>query len=172
MKLLLLSGGMDSALLLHKYGADLCVGFDYGQPHAVELQYAERLAATYSTRFLKVPLPGMSRIDDVVFAGRNAVLLSVGASIAHAEGMDHVVIGCNFSDAQRFSDCRPEFIRSMNAALKSAYGVSVHAPFLTTTKAQIRAEVESLGLRTWTCYSPRGDQACGECYSCEGLRRD
>jgi 7-cyano-7-deazaguanine synthase len=162
---------MDSALCLARYGADLAVGFDYGQPHAIELTYAARLAECFAVSFERQSLPATPRINDVVFAGRNAVLLTVAAAIAQARGIDSVVIGCNFSDAQRFPDCRPDFIKAMNTALTGAYGVRVSAPLLTMTKAQIVAEARKRDLpETWTCYAPTSaGQRCGECYSCKGL---
>lgn len=168
--LLLLSGGMDSALCLHRYGADLCVGFDYGQQHSIELTYASEIARILGFPFERHSLPKMAKVDDIVFAGRNAVMLANAASIAQARGLTRIVIGCNFSDAQRFPDCRPEFIKAINSAFQEAYGVSVHAPLLTTTKAQIVAEAKAAGLpETWTCYSPVNEQPCGECYSCKSL---
>lgn len=169
-KLLLLSGGLDSALCLARYGADLAVGFAYGQPHLIELGAASRVARHYGVPFETHTLPSMPRVDDVVFAGRNAVMLAVGAAIAQERGMSVVVIGCNFSDAQRFPDCRPEFIRAMNLAFQSAYGVGVSAPLLTTTKAQIVAEAKQRNLpETWTCYSPASSNLpCYRCHSCEG----
>lgn len=170
--LILLSGGMDSALCLARYGASLCIGFDYGQPHVIELERAESIAAHYAVPFDRVRLPAMPRVNDVVFAGRNAVLISSAAAIAQSRGLGAVMIGCNFSDATRFPDCRPAFIRAMSEALHAAYGVRVAAPLLTMTKAQVVAEADERAIPgTWTCYAPRGDQQCGECYSCRGLRQ-
>lgn len=171
MNLILLSGGMDSALCLHKYGAELAVGFNYGQPHIIELGYAAKIAKRYEVKFEHHLLPTMPRVNDVVFAGRNAVMLSTAAAIAQTKRLTHLIIGCNFSDAQRFPDCRPAFIKAMNTALNGAYGVSVHAPLLTTTKAQIVKEAKEAGLpETWTCYAPNhNDEQCGECYSCKSL---
>lgn len=170
MNLILLSGGLDSALCLHRYGAALAVGFDYGQPHVIELGYAARIAEKYGVPFERHSLLGMPRVDDVVFAGRNAVMLAAAASIAQVRGLTAIVIGCNFSDADRFADCRPEFIKAMNNAFKSAYGVTVRAPLLTTTKAMIVREAREVGLPdTWTCYHPINEKPCGECYSCKSI---
>lgn len=170
--LLLLSGGLDSTLCLARYGAAQAIGFDYGQPHRIELDYAARIAAKFDVPFAVHHLPYMPRVNDVVFAGRNAVMLAVAAARAQTAGLEAVVVGCNFSDAQRFPDCRPAFIKSMNEAFKAAYGVSVHAPLLTMTKAQIVAEARERGLpETWTCYAPTpAGERCGECYSCKGLQ--
>src|SRR5688572_19331842 len=81
-RLLLLSGGLDSALCLQRYGARLAIGFDYGQPHVIELEYAERIAARYETQFERHRLPDLPKLDDLVFSGRNAVMLAVGVAIA------------------------------------------------------------------------------------------
>lgn len=170
MNLILLSGGLDSALCLHKYGAELAVGFEYGQPHVIELSYAERIAKKYGVPFERRTVPMMPRVNDVVFAGRNAVLISMAAAIAQERGLKSVVIGCNFSDADRFPDCRPAFIKAMRAALEDAYGVSLYAPLLTSTKAMIVQEAKKVGLpETWTCYYPKDNQPCGECYACKSL---
>jgi len=170
--MVLLSGGLDSALCLARYGADRAIGFDYGQPHAIELEFAARIAESFCVPFSVHQLPFMPRIDGVVFAGRNAVMLTAAASRAQAAGIDSIVIGCNFTDAQRFADCRPSFIKAMNTALSEAYGVRVSAPLLTMTKAQIAAEAKERRLpATWTCYAPTESGApCGVCYSCKGIQ--
>ena len=172
LNLILLSGGLDSALCLHRYGAALAIGFDYGQPHRIELDYAKRIAKRFKVKFERHQLNPIPLVNDVVFAGRNAVMLSTAAAIAQSRGLSAVVIGCNFSDAERFADCRPAFIRSMNEAFKEAYGVTVHAPLLTTSKAQIVQEAWGAGLpETWTCYSPtKLKRPCGRCYSCKSLQ--
>lgn len=171
MSLLLLSGGMDSALCLARYGASYCVGFDYGQPHAVELEYAALIAEHYGVPFRRVVIPSMPKVDDVVFAGRNAVLLAMAAALAQEKGLGAIVIGSNFSDAERFPDCRPAFITAMSQALRAAYSVSVFAPLLHLTKGQIVAEARERGVpATWTCYAPTEEgRQCGACYSCRGL---
>lgn len=169
--LLLLSGGMDSSLCLHLYGAELAIGFDYGQDHLIELEYAQRIADHYKVPFEKRTIPQMPRVNPLVFAGRNAVLLSMGAAIAQSRGLNTVVIGSNFSDAQDFPDCRPVFITEMSRAFREAYGVTLAAPLLRQTKAQIKNKAKLVGLpETWTCYFPKDGKPCGECYSCKGLQ--
>lgn len=168
--LLLLSGGMDSVLCLHRYGAALAIGFNCAQGHLIELDYARRIAKEYGVPYETVMLPPLPLVDDIVFAGRNAVFLSHAASIAQARGMSSVMIGCNLSDAARFPDCRPEFIDSMDRALSRAYGVAVLVPLLHMTKSEVVEEARRVGLpETWTCYSPINNQPCGECYSCKSL---
>lgn len=168
--LLLLSGGMDSALCLkeHCNAIQETIGFDYGQPHAIELNYAASLAKEYNKPFRKVILPFIPRINDVVFAGRNAVLLSHAASFAQANGMSSVMIGCNKDDEERFPDCRLSFLESFGSALYSGYGVNLLYPLLGKTKKQIKEQ--ATGMSTWTCYNPTKDnKPCNLCYSCKGL---
>jgi 7-cyano-7-deazaguanine synthase len=169
--LILLSGGMDSTVLLHKYGAALCVGFDYGQPHKIELEYARKTAEDYGVPFEVHTIPNMPKINDVVFAGRNAVLASMGAAVAQSRGLKKVFIGCNFSDHERFPDCRITFLSNLSKALEEAYGVVLCYPLVRSTKAQIVQYAKENNLSgTWTCYSPTEDgKQCGECYSCKGL---
>jgi 7-cyano-7-deazaguanine synthase len=165
MVILLLSGGMDSALILSERRVDLAVGFDYGQPHVIELGYAERLAARFGVPFQKIMLPRLPLVDDVVFAGRNAVMLSVAASLTHGGGQ--LLIGCNRDDAERFPDCRLPFLVGMNEAL-AVYGVTVAAPLLHLTKRQIVER--AAGLDTWTCYSPKDSKPCGQCRACRSIQ--
>lgn len=172
MNLILLSGGLDSALCLARYGAAQTIGFDYGQRHIIELDYAERIALHYGVRFSRIKLPLIHLIDDVVFAGRNLVMLSVALSYAKSNDIDTILIGCNLTDARRFADCRPEFIEAMNVVSRNSYGVRIAAPLLTTTKPQVIRDAKLLGIpETWTCYNPTKDgKQCCNCYACKELQ--
>ena len=167
--LLLLSGGLDSALcLVSEPDIELAIGFDYGQPHIIELTRASDLAAGAGVPFRVVKIPEMPLVNDVVFAGRNAVLLSIAASIAICEGLDTIVIGCNKSDNFRFSDCREDFLSAMGQAL-SVYGIKVHAPLLGMSKSDVIAVAKVIGLTTevtWSCYTPVNETPCGTCLAC------
>lgn len=171
-KLLLMSGGMDSTLIVHTDpDIALCLGINYGQPHVAELQKAEETCRKLGVPFRVLTLPTMPKVDDVVFAGRNAVLLAVAASVAQAGGLDAVVIGCNKADYGRFPDCREGFIDGMSEAL-TAYGVGIEAPLRNKSKREIIDEIKALGVsadETLTCYAPINGVACGTCYSCKGL---
>lgn len=169
--LVLLSGGLDSATVLHlmlERGYEVrAVGFDYGQPHAIELRYARQTAERAGVPFEVVDLPYMPKVNDVVFAGRNAVLLSVAAGMAQVLGFDAVAIGCNWTDRERFPDCRAAFMGTMGEVLSEAYGVGVMAPLLQMTKAQVVQEARRLSVpETWSCYAPNGEEPCGECLAC------
>lgn len=171
-KLLLLSGGLDSTLIAYTDpDIRLCIGVDYGQPHAIELEKADATAERLDLPFYVIHLPTIPKVNDVVFAGRNAVLLSVAASVAQVEGLTSVVIGCNRSDAERFPDCRPEFIDAMNSAFKS-YGITVETPLISMSKSEVVIAAREAGVEenmTLTCYAPVNGKPCGVCYSCKGL---
>ena len=168
--LLLLSGGMDSTLCLHqnKNEIKLCVGFDYGQNHIIELDYAEKIAKFYEKQFLRIKLPKIELVDDVVFAGRNLVLLANAISVALSFKLKNVMIGVNKTDTMRFPDCSEKFVTSMNV-LGLIYGISVVAPLTNTTKKQI-VEISHELPETWTCYTPINNRPCGKCLACETLR--
>lgn len=168
------SGGLDSAAVLAMLLAEgrECegVGFDYGQPHVIELDAAQRLADHYSVKFRRVRLEHMPRVNDVVFAGRNLALASQAIAIAAAEGFDAIAVGCNFSDWDRFPDCRPAFWRPLATLAREAYGVSVFTPLLHMTKTQVAKEARRLSVpieQTWSCYAPTPSGPCGECLACE-----
>ena len=168
----LLSGGIDSAVCLAlARGSDrLALGFDYGQPHQIELQHAQKVADAEGVSLLVQHLPFMGKINDVVFAGRNAVLASLAASLAASRGYEAVVMGCNYSDWQRFPDCRPAFINPLREALKYGYGISLSTPLLRMSKHQIVDKAKELGVDlslTWSCYNPQQGRACGKCLACE-----
>ena len=170
--LVLLSGGIDSAVVLAmtmERGPCEAVLFDYGQPHLIELEFAERIAAHYGVPTRRITLPTMPLVNDVVFAGRNLVLAAHAVSIAAADKFDAVALGCNQSDWDQFSDCRPAFWSAFNSA-SGAYGVHVMMPLLRMTKAEVVLEAKARGIpiaETWTCYAPRDRAPCGECLACQ-----
>jgi 7-cyano-7-deazaguanine synthase len=173
----LFSGGIDSTVVLRlmEQHERLPLAFDYQQPHSIELERAGMICHEQGLLLNVMKLPKMPKINDVVFAGRNAVFLSLAAGFALENGAEKVVIGCNASDHERFPDCRPRFIESMNRALHAAYGVNVEAPLLMSDKRQIVSMADRLGIdlrATWSCYQPTDEgRPCGECLACQ-VRKD
>lgn len=78
MSVLLLSGGLDSAVLLAREvrsgDRPLCVGFRYGQRHARELRHARRIAGHYECPFLEIALPAGIFGSDALIASAACVL--------------------------------------------------------------------------------------------------
>jgi len=177
--LVLLSGGLDSALILASLKKDghecVAIGFDYGQPHKLELDYAKHLARAYSVPFFRVKIePPIPLIDDVVFGARNLVLAAHAIAHAQAAKFDGIAVGCNSTDWDRFPDCRPAFWKAVEAAAE-AYNIRVFTPLLHHWKAEIVRQAKELGMiveATWSCYAPTADdQPCGQCLACT-VRRE
>jgi 7-cyano-7-deazaguanine synthase len=179
----LLSGGMDSAAALHwaldTYGSVTAFSVDYGQAHrSPELAAAKKIAeaAAVPLRPLRVLIPWPPLAGDVV-PGRNIILLStVAAQCVVRGGGDaaRVVIGANAADSAGFPDCRPEFLAAAGTALGLGLGVEVTvvAPFVLSTKADIIRTARGLGPRaweaiglSWSCYRG-GATPCGQCNAC------
>lgn len=197
----IVSGGMDSVTLAHHlahegHEIDL-VSFYYGQRHKRELAYAERCAArlgvpqtTIMLDGLVGVLPGSALTDPTVdvpeghyadetmkatvVPNRNMMMLSVAIAIAVARKADGVATGVHAGDHPIYPDCRPEFIRQMQAVARVANegfcvpGFAVIAPFSYLTKTAIAALGDSLAVpwdQTWSCY--KGSvRHCGRCGTC------
>jgi 7-cyano-7-deazaguanine synthase len=176
--IVLLSGGLDSAVVLAAcvgQGDEVAaIGFDYGQPHRIELEHAATIAEHYEVPFELIFIAEMPKIDDVVFAGRNLVLAAHAIALAHARGVDRIAIGCNASDWERFADCRPEFWHALHRCARGAYGIDVLTPLLYADKRDVVAQAHRLNVPiglTWSCYAPQEGKPCGKCLACE-TRKD
>lgn len=191
------SGGMDSYTVLHRAlreGLEVhALSFDYGQRHARELD-----VATHVCRQLGIPhqvvdiraihglidnsaltnadqaMPTGDYADDnlraTVVPNRNMILLSLAIAKAVNIGAERVDYGAHGGDHVLYPDCRPEFVDAMNhvAGIANFEHVTLHAPYLHSSKADILRDGLSMGLdyqHTWTCYEGRV-LACGQCGSC------
>ncbi|MCC6995119.1 MAG: 7-cyano-7-deazaguanine synthase QueC [Deltaproteobacteria bacterium] len=107
---------------------------------------------------------------------RNTLFLSYALAWAEVLGARAIFIGVNVYDYSGYPDCRPEFLAAFEhlARLATRAGVegaalTIHAPLLKLTKAEIVREGVRLGVDyglTHSCYDPIGDAACGRCDSC------
>ena len=109
---------------------------------------------------------------------RNGLLLSSVAAIAMSLVEDKpdttatIFLGANADDAagEAYADCSPEFTQTMNDAIiiGTYHKVSVKAPFVNMTKAQIVGLGLKLGVPyelTHSCYE--GERpCCGTCGTC------
>jgi 7-cyano-7-deazaguanine synthase len=176
--------------------------FDYGQRHRVELEAARRVAqqlaaadhrivpldlswiggSALTDRSIAVPnVPGEG-IPVTYVPARNTVFLAIALGWAEVLGARALYIGVNAVDYSGYPDCRPEYIeafqRLANVATRAGVEgqpVSLHAPLIQMTKAQIIQAGTGLGVDfslTTSCYDPGpGGEACGRCDSCR-LRRE
>jgi 7-cyano-7-deazaguanine synthase len=109
---------------------------------------------------------------------RNTIFLSFALAWAEVLGAADIFIGVNALDYSGYPDCRPEYIAAFQqlanlatkAAVEGARAVTIHAPLVHLTKAQIIARGLELGVDyvlTTSCYDPAADgAACGHCDAC------
>lgn len=113
---------------------------------------------------------------------RNTIFLAYALAYAETRNAIHIFIGVNAVDYSGYPDCRPEFLNAFQnlARLATKAGVqglpiTVHAPLLQLSKAEIIARGLQLGVDyalTRSCYDPDPDgRACGQCDSCQ-LRKN
>lgn len=193
--LIIVSGGMDSITLLYDKKDEIALGvsFDYGSNHnAREIPFAElhckRLGIKHITikldfmhqYFKSSLLEGADAIPEGHYAAdnmkstvvpfRNGIMLSIAAGIAESNGLKKVLIANHGGDHTIYPDCRPGFIKAMNAATEAGtyVGVQVSAPYTSISKTDIARRGKQLGINyaeTWSCYKG-GEKHCGKCGTC------
>jgi len=179
--LLLLSGGLDSSVIL----ADLIdqgrevetLTFNYNQTHVVEVDRAKAIAEYYGVPHLVIPIkiPMINKVfSDVSIAfvpARNLIFLSIALNRAINLGFDCISMGVNQTDEQGFPDCSSAFISSFQktADQTSPCSIKIETPLIKMEKHEIVRKGYDLGLdfsTTHTCYSPQNGLPCGLCESC------
>lgn len=151
-----------------------CLSLDYGQRHRIELDAAARVAKTLGAsehRILRLDLGefGGSALTDSAIAvpvngvqpgipvtyvpARNTIMLSLALGWAEVLGSHDIFVGVNAVDYSGYPDCRPEYIAAFEtmAQLATKAGVeggklSIHAPLIDLTKAQIISRGIALGV--------------------------
>jgi len=116
------------------------------------------------------PEPGVIPTSYVPF--RNAHLLSAAASWAEVIGAHAIHVGAVWEDSSGYPDCRPEFYRAFEEAIRLGTRpetrIAIVTPVIAMSKAQIVREGIARGVPfalTWSCYQAN-DVACGACESC------
>jgi len=180
-KLVLLSGGLDSAVLLHKEMRDgshlKTLSINYGQRHSKELESAASIAKHALVHHQVVDLPGLrdvmrgSSLTDeegsVVVPNRNMILISIAIAHGISNGCRAVCFGAHRDDQRTFSDCRPKFFQNLRWVVSP---FSLETPFIHRSKSYIVKLGKELGVpmeKTWTCYGG-GKLHCGVCPACTG----
>ena len=170
---------------------------DYGQRHHAELAAAQRVASTQGARELrvvKIDLTGFggsaltdnkiavpelpsTGIPSTYVPARNTIMLSLALAWAEVLKAQDIFVGINAVDYSGYPDCRPAYIeafeRMANLATKAAVEglpLTIHAPLLQMSKAEIILQGTSLGVnyaQTVSCYqADEQGRACGVCDSC------
>lgn len=169
----LVSGGLDSAVLLYKLHRDgldpIALSVNYNQRHLKELDYAERLCANLGVKHhiadlseVGFCLKGGSQTDPAVAVphghyadpsmkltvvpNRNMIMLSLATGLAISTERGIVAYAAHAGDHPIYPDCRPDFINALQSAMEFAWyePIQLLAPFSSSTKAQIVSLGESL----------------------------
>ena len=192
---IIVSGGMDSITLLYDKKDEIALGisFDYGSNHnAKEIPLAEMHCSRLGIKHITINLDFMHRYfkssllegaeaipeghyaDDnmksTVVPFRNGIMLSIAIGIAESNNLKKVLIANHGGDHTIYPDCRPEFIKAIDAAAYAGTFVNAHveAPYTHITKGDIARIGKRLGLdyaETWSCYKG-ADKHCGRCGTC------
>lgn len=178
-----------------------CLSLDYHQRHVAELKAAERVAqalgakahrtaqldlsmfggSALTDRQIDVPETPTEGIPVTYVPARNTIMLSLALAWAEVLEAQDIFIGVNALDYSGYPDCRSEYVKAFqamaNLATKSAVEgktITVHAPLIDMTKAEIIRKGAQLGLDyglTVSCYqADDAGRACGRCDSCRFRR--
>ena len=193
------SGGMDSAVTAALAAREHRLAFlhaNYGQrTEAKELACFRALADHFAAdRRLVVDFPGLRQVggssltdpgllvregepvDGVVPSSyvpfRNAHLLAAAVSWGEVIGARAVFVGAVWEDSSGYPDCRPEFFRAFEEAVRLGTrpetSLRIVTPVISMSKAEIVRQGLALGVpfaETWSCYQAE-ETACGACESC------
>jgi 7-cyano-7-deazaguanine synthase len=193
-KIVLLSGGLDSTTLMWSLLPDVkALLFDYGQRHRKELIGAKMLCEDFGIECKVADLRGITHLiskgsqsgdapvpeghyaeesmKTTIVPNRNSIMLSVACGWALASGSEEVYFAAHGGDHAIYPDCRAVFVDAFDHAMRLANEwdrISVHAPFVKMSKADIVTLAQTIGVpldRTWSCY--KGESLhCGVCGTC------
>jgi 7-cyano-7-deazaguanine synthase len=167
---ILLSGGLDSAVLLE--GARrrrrlTALSFDIAGRPKGEARACVALARRARVPLRRVALPFLRPRASGYVPARNLVYHSIALSFAEEIGAKEVLAGHNGSDAKAFEDARPSFFRRLE---RLNGGARILLPFAGLTDAGVLARGLKLGAPlslTWSCYRD-GARPCRRCAACRG----
>ena len=192
---IIVSGGMDSITLLYDKKNEIALGisFNYGSNHNVkEIPLAEMHCRRLGIKHITINLDFMGQyfksslleggeaipegnyadenMKSTVVPFRNGIMLSIAIGIAESNNLKKVLIANHGGDHTIYPDCRPEFIKAIDAAAYAGTFVNAHveAPYTHITKGDIARIGKRLGLNyaeTWSCYKG-ADKHCGRCGTC------
>ncbi len=195
MTLVLLSGGLDSAVLLSHVGQTEPVtpvhircgyAWEHAEAHCINRlmlsALAPRIKPLQTLSFdmrdilpdghwaLTGIAPAYGTSDEEVYLdGRNIMLLSKAAVLAAKLKIKKIAIG--LLKGNPFPDATPMFLTTMSRALTLglAHDIQIQTPLATWSKADVVREAKRVGLPfdlTMSCMSPIGGRHCGICSKC------
>jgi len=195
------SGGQDSTTCLlyavQQYDEVHAITFDYGQRHVQEIEVARQIAADLGLAAHKVLDVGLlnelavsaltrdaipvsndlqeNGLPNTFVPGRNILFLTLAAIYAYQVGADTVITGVCETDFSGYPDCRDEFVKALNHAVKLGmeHDVKFETPLMWLNKAETWALADKIGRldyvrqKTLTCYNGVIGDGCGECSACK-----
>ena len=103
---------------------------------------------------------------------RNGLFLSSAAAVALSNGCEVIYYGAHADDAagSAYPDTSAAFNKAISDAIYIGSGnaLTVYAPFIDKTKAEVVAAGKEIGVPfelTWSCYEGN-EKACGVCGTC------
>jgi 7-cyano-7-deazaguanine synthase len=182
--IVLLSGGLDSSTVLavaksQKYDT-YALTFQYGQRHAIEIDFARQVANHLQVtehKIVQIDLRlfgGSALTDDIsvpknrvseeanaeipitYVPARNTIFLSFALAWAEVIKSDDIFIGVNAVDYSGYPDCRPEFIEAYErmARLATKAGVEGQEINIHTPLIKLtKSEIIQLGTKLGVDYS-------------------
>lgn len=179
--LVLLSGGLDSAVALHwtlrrAARTETLLVHLPAQP-AAERRAARAVAAHAGVALVEREAAWLAPPADVARQGfvpqRNLALYAIAANHAARSGATVLVGGHTANDRADFPDAAPAFFRALEPLLAAGAPhdppLRLVLPFLERTKEDVVALGRALGAPlelTWSCYR-RGRRPCGRCQACQ-----
>jgi 7-cyano-7-deazaguanine synthase len=169
----LLSGGVDSALVLALLAADgrdaSAVWIDYGQPAAAaEREASKAIASRYGAAWTELVVVGLVPPSAGEFPGRNDMLVALAAAAAPGRSL---AIGVHAGTG--YADCSPSWIEEWRGLHAVQYHGTVRllAPLADLTKVQVYALAHQLSVPTYLTHSCEASAVpCGYCSSCADRR--
>ena len=186
-RLMLLSGGLDSAAVAAIEGPTRALFIDYGQvpaeaEWAAAQAVARHLALDVERLCVDVSSVGSGHLADTPpmpgaptpewFPFRNQFLVTIAAAHAAKHGLGAVLLGVVAGDGDRHSDGTARFVSTLDLLVRDQEGhVRVLAPQITAPAREllVRSNLPQEVLRqTHSCHA--SNDPCGECPGCR--RRD
>ncbi|MFO7658492.1 MAG: 7-cyano-7-deazaguanine synthase QueC [Bacteroidales bacterium] len=192
----LLSGGQDSFVCLiwalANFNTIEAVTIHYGQSHAVETDYAKKIAAYYGVKQCLFSIEGFMKsiADSSLFdstghhlehkihehlpasfvPNRNGLFLTIAANQAFRQKMKHIhiVTGVCETDFSGYPDCRDAYIKAKEKELSLGLDVpvTIHTPLMWKNKAGIFLMADEAGkseeLKNLTLTCYNGDENMNE----------
>jgi len=165
---------------------DLCNHWNIKEKLAIDTEFLEKIGnSSLTDKSMEVTnaVLDSDEIPSSYVPFRNGILISLASAWAETIGASAVFIGAMQLDSSGYPDCRPEYVEAFQqlanlatkAAVEGRCPVTIHAPLISMTKAEIIRTGLRLGVDyglTTSCYAPVNDTvACGECDACLLRRR-